>query len=169
MGSIIRKRIKALKNNKGVSLIEVLLALAISVILIAMIALVISFSNRTLKYATDLIDVNGTNYESSAILNKYVRESKLITLDEENDRVVLQIPETLVGGSDFDINKLVYLYVDDELDQFCLDTRTDEMGVIVLAKDVVRVEMTVKSNGLGYIVEDKDGEMYYGFAYKRIT
>ena len=169
MGSKLKKRLYKLKKNKGISLVEVLLALAVSIVLISMIAIVISFSSKTLKYSRNLINENSMSYDSSAILCKYVRESKLITLDKQNEKVIIQVPETLVGGTNATINHAVYLYVDKNLKQLCLDTDSTELGTVILAKDITRVKFNIKTNGLGYIVEDKEGIQYYGFAYKRIT
>lgn len=166
----LKKVIHKIKSNKGMSLVEVLLALGISVMLISLIALVISFSNRTLGYSRELIDTNTRGYDASYVLSRYVRESKHIAIDESGKKIIIQVPETIVGGSDIDIMHTLFLYVDEEKHQLCLDTNNSGgIGVIILAEDVTKVKFSIKSNGLGYVVEDEEGIQFYGFAYKRVT
>lgn len=161
----IQRLIDKLRAKKGVSLVEVLMAFAISMVVVSLIVILISFCNRTLAYGNDIIDSNGANYDGSYVLSRYVRESKYISL--EDDKILIQIPETLVGGSDAEITRVVYLYLDKDLKKLCLDTNGSELGVVTLANDVTSVKFMIACNGLGYIVRGEEGIQYYGFAYKR--
>lgn len=161
----IQKFKQKLKSNVGVSLVEVLMAFAISMVVVSLIVILISFCNRTLAYGNDIIDNNGANYDGSYVLSRYVRESKYISA--EDDKILIQVPETLVGGNDEKVYRTVYLYLDKDLKKLCLDTNGSELGVVTLADDVTGVKFTIISNGLGYIVKGEEGIQYYGFAYKR--
>lgn len=159
-----------MKKSKGMTLLELLIAMGISVLIMAATFVIIQFSVATYDNTLGMVEANNNTYDAANIINHYIRTSSYCALSDDGNGIFVTVDDSGFGGTEGN-KHTISIVLDTEEDVLFID-RMDGSAKMVVSRNIKRVEWEVKDNGVKYIAYGMDGMgkekiMFFGYACKR--
>ena len=159
-----------MRRSKGMTLIELLVAMGLSVILMAATFVVVQFSSDTYEGTVEMVEVNNNTHDASNIINKYIRSSYFCSLDDSGDNLLITVDSLDFTGTPGRKHTIKIAFKEDE-HRLYLDQMNGEEAILI-AEDIHRIEWLIAMNGVkysAYTVNANGSEelFFFGYAHKR--
>ncbi len=157
-------------RSKGMTLVELLIAMGLSVIIMAATFVVVQYSSDTYSSTIEMVDENNNTHDASNIINKYIRSSYYCSLTDSNKNLLITVDSETFTGMPGQ-KQTVKIAFDQDEKRLYLDRMNGEEA-IKLAEEIHRVEWVIAMNGVkysAYTVNAAGDEVLYffGYAHKR--
>ena len=87
-----------MRRDKGMTLLELLIAMGISTLIMAATFVIIQFSAATYDNTLGMIEENNNTYDASNIINHYVRTSSYCALTDDGNGIFVTVDDASFGG-----------------------------------------------------------------------
>ena len=157
-------------RSKGMTLVELLIAMGLSVIIMAATFIVVQYSSDTYESTIQMVDENNNTYDASNIINKYIRSSYFCSLTDSGKSLLVTVDsETFTGVSGQ--RQTIKIAFDEDDKKLYLDRMNGEEPIMI-AENIHRIEWMIAMNGVKYsaytIKASGDESLYFfGYAHKR--
>ena len=157
-------------RSKGMTLVELLIAMGLSVIIMAATFIVVQYSSDTYESTIQMVDENNNTYDASNIINKYIRSSYFCSLTDSGKSLLVTVDsETFTGVSGQ--KQTIKIAFDEDDKKLYLDRMNGEEPIMI-AENIHRIEWMIAMNGVKYsaytIKASGDESLYFfGYAHKR--
>ena len=157
-------------RSKGMTLVELLIAMGLSVIIMAATFIVVQYSSDTYESTIQMVDENNNTYDASNIINKYIRSSFFCSLTDSGKSLLVTVDsETFTGVSGQ--KQTIKIAFDEDDKKLYLDRMNGEEPILI-AENIHRIEWMIAMNGVKYsaytIKASGDESLYFfGYAHKR--
>lgn len=159
-----------MKREKGMTLVELLIAMGLSVLIMAATVVLIRYSAATYDDTAKMVRDNNNTYDAVGIINHYIRTSSFCTLSSNNKSLYVTVDDAAFGGTAGQKHTLRFAY--DENDEVLYIDRMDGTAKVIVAESVSDISWQILSNGVKYIayktgVSGAQEKLFSGYAYKR--
>lgn len=159
-----------MKREKGMTLLELLIAMGISTMIMAATFIIIQFSSATYDNTMGMIRDNNNTYDAANILNHYIRTSSYLALDDTDNGIFITVDDSTFGGNAGDKHTIRIAY--DVDDKVLFIDRMDGSNKMIISRDISRVEWEIVDNGVKYTAYEltatgNEQISFSGYAYKR--
>lgn len=159
-----------MKRSKGMTLIELLIAMGISVMIMAATFIIVSYSASTYDSTASMVKENNNTYDAINVINRYIRSSYYCTISGDGDSLYLLLDDETFGGTPGEKHTVMIAY--DYYEEVLYIDRLDGGAYSVISDDVSWVDWEITYNGVKYTVyrfnaRGIEEKMFSGFAYKR--
>lgn len=159
-----------MKREKGMTLLELLIAMGISAMIMAATFIIIQFSASTYDNTLGMIKDNNNTYDASNILNQYIRTSSYIALDDNDTGIFITVDDSTFGGIAGDKHTIRIAYDVDDKTLFI--DRLDGSNKMVVSREISRIEWEIVSGGVKYTAYElpatgNEQIRFSGYACKR--
>lgn len=159
-----------MKQEKGMTLLELLIAMGISAMIMAATFIIIQFSAATYDNTLGMIKDNNNTYDASNILNQYIRTSSYIALDDNDTGIFITVDDSTFGGSTGDKHTIRIAYDVDDKTLFI--DRLDGSNKMIISREISRIEWEILHNGVKYTAYEltatgNEQVRFSGYACKR--
>lgn len=159
-----------MKRDKGMTLLELLIAMGISTMIMAATFVIIQFSAATYDNTMGMIRNNNNTYDAANILNHYIRTSSYLALDDSGNGIFITVDDSTFGGTAGDKHTVRIAY--DVDDKVLFIDRLDGSNKMVVSRGISRVEWEIVDNGIKYTAYKLNATgneeiSFTGYAYKR--
>ena len=157
-------------RSKGMTLVELLIAMGLSVIIMAATFIVVQYSSDTYESTIQMVDENNNTYDASNIINKYIRSSYFCSLTDSGKSLLVTVDsETFTGVSGQ--KQTIKIAFDEDDKKLFLDRMNGEEPILI-AENIHRIEWMIAMNGVKYsaytLKASGDESLYFfGYAHKR--
>ena len=157
-------------RSKGMTLVELLIAMGLSVIIMAATFIVVQYSSDTYESTIQMVDENNNTYDASNIINKYIRSSYFCSLTDSGKSLLVTVDsETFTGVSGQ--KQTIKIAFDEDDKKLYLDRMNGEEPILI-AENIHRIEWMIAMNGVKYsaytLNASGDESLYFfGYAHKR--
>lgn len=157
-------------RSKGMTLVELLIAMGLSVIIMAATFIVVQYSSDTYESTIQMVDENNNTYDASNIINKYIRSSYFCSLTDSGKSLLVTVDsETFTGVSGQ--KQTIKIAFDEDDKKLYLDRMNGEEPILI-AENIHRIEWMIAMNGVKYsaytLKASGDESLYFfGYAHKR--
>ena len=157
-------------RSKGMTLVELLIAMGLSVIIMAATFVVVQYSSDTYESTIQMVDENNNTYDASNIINKYIRSSYFCSLTDSGKSLLVTVDsETFTGVSGQ--KQTIKIAFDEDDKKLYLDRMNGEEPILI-AENIHRIEWMIAMNGVKYsaytLKASRDESLYFfGYAHKR--
>ena len=157
-------------RSKGMTLVELLIAMGLSVIIMAATFVVVQYSSDTYESTIQMVDENNNTYDASNIINKYIRSSYFCSLTDSGKSLLVTVDsETFTGVSGQ--KQTIKIAFDEDDKKLYLDRMNGEEPILI-AENIHRIEWMIAMNGVKYsaytLKASGDESLYFfGYAHKR--
>ncbi len=159
-----------MKREKGMTLLELLIAMGISVLIMAATFIIIQFSAATYDDTMNMVEQNNNTYDAANIINHYVRTSSYCALTDDENGIFVTVDAESFGGTSGQKHTLQIVYDADD-DTLFID-RMDGSAKMVVSRDISRIEWEIVDNGVKYTAYEmtptgNEKIKFTGYACKR--
>ena len=159
-----------MKREKGMTLLELLIAMGISTLIMAATFVIIQFSAATYDNTMGMVVENNNTYDAANIINHYVRTSSYCALTDDGNGIFVTVDDSIFGGTTGDMHTVRIVYDTDD-DTLFID-RMDGSTEMVVSCDICRVEWEIIGNGVKYTAYELTATgtekiLFAGYACKR--
>ena len=135
-------------RSKGMTLVELLIAMGLSVIIMAATFVVVQYSSDTYESTIQMVDENNNTYDASNIINKYIRSSYFCSLTDSGKSLLVTVDsETFTGVSGQ--KQTIKIAFDEDDKKLYLDRMNGEEPILI-AENIHRIEWMIALNGVKY-------------------
>ena len=153
-------------RSKGMTLVELLIAMGLSVIIMAATFVVVQYSSDTYESTIQMVDENNNTYDASNIINKYIRGAYYCSLTDSGKSLLVTVDsETFTGISGQ--KQTIKIAFDEDDKKLYLDRMNGEEPILI-AENIHRIECRIAMNGVkysAYTVKASGLESLYFFRY----
>ena len=147
-----------MKREKGMTLLELLIAMGISTLIMAATFVIIQFSAATYDNTMGMVVENNNTYDAANIINHYVRTSSYCALTDDGNGIFVTVDDSIFGGTIGDNT----LFID----------RMDGSTEMVVSRNICRIEWEIVGNGVKYTAYEltatgNEKILFAGYACKR--
>ena len=159
-----------MKRSKGMTLIELLIAMGISVLIMAATFIIVRYSANTYDDTARMVHDNNNRYDAINVINRYIRSSYFCTVSDDGNSLYLMLDDENFGGTYG--NKHTVMIALDDVEEVLVIDRLDGSAYSVISDKVYRVEWEIMDNGVRYTAYSADAvgiesKIFDGFACKR--
>ncbi len=159
-----------MKRSKGMTLVELLIAMGISVMIMASTFVIVQFSSSTYDSTQDMIVENNNTYDAVSIINQYIRSSSFCAVSDNGKSLYVTVDKSTFGGNAGEKHTVRLAF--DVDDKILFIDRMDGSERMIVSKDITRIEWTIKGSGVKYKVlglseSGQTKTLVSGYAYKR--
>lgn len=159
-----------MKRSKGMTLIELLIAMGLSVLIMAATFVIVRYSVSTYDSTASMVKENNGTYDAVNVINRYIRSSYYCTLSQDGDSLYLLLDDEIFGGVSGDKHTVMIAY--DYYEDVLYIDRLDGSQYFIISDKVSWIEWDIVDNGIKYTAYRMNGnyveeKMFSGFAYKR--
>ena len=155
-------------RSKGMTLVELLIAMGLSVIIMAATFVVVQYSSDTYESTIEMVDENNNTHDASNIINKYIRSAYFCSLTDSGKSLLVTVDsETFTGTSGQ--KQTIKIAFDEDDKRLYLDRMNGEEPILI-AEEIHRIEWMIAMNGVkysAYTVKASGDESLYFFGYAR--
>ena len=159
-----------MRRSKGMTLVELLVAMGLSVIIMAATFVVVMYSSDTYESTIQTVYENNNTYDATNIINKYIRGSYFCSITDNGKSLLIAVDsETFTGASGQ--KQAIKITLDEEDKNLYLDMMNGEAPILI-AENIHRIEWIIDMNGVKYFAytlkASGDESLYFfGYAHKR--
>jgi len=159
-----------MKRDKGMTLLELLIAMGISTLIMAATFVIIQFSAATYDNTMGMVEENNNTYDAANIINHYVRTASYCALTDDENGIFVTVDDANFGGAAGSKHTIRIVYDTDD-DTLFID-RMDGSTKMVVSRDICRVEWDIVDNGVKYTAYEMTATgaekiLFSGYACKR--
>lgn len=159
-----------MKREKGMTLVELLIAMGLSVLIMAATVILIRYSAATYDDTAKMVHDNNNTYDAVGIINHYIRTSSYCTISQNNKSLYVTVDDAAFGGTAGQKHTVRFAY--DEDDEILYIDRMDSTSKVIVAESVSDINWQILSNGVKYIAYKTNAngaqeKLFSGYAYKR--
>ncbi len=159
-----------MRREKGMTLIELLIAMGISVLIMAATFIIVSFSASTYDSTATMVRENNNTFDAVNVINRYIRTSYVCALSADNKSIFVTVDGETFGGSSGQKHTIMIAF--DENDKTLYIDRLDGGAKAVISDKVSRIDWVITTNGVKYTAYETDAggserKLFSGYAYKR--
>lgn len=159
-----------MRREKGMTLVELLIAMGLSVLIMAATVVLIRYSAATYDDTTKMVQDNNNTYDAVSIINHYIRTASFCTVSQNGKNLYVTVDEAAFGGTAGYKQTIYFSY--DEDDAVLYIDRMDGTPEIIVAESVSDIEWHSLANGVKYIAYTRNAngvqeKLFSGYAYKR--
>ncbi len=159
-----------MKREKGMTLLELLIAMGISTLIMAATFVIIQFSAATYDDTMSMVEKNNNTYDAANIINHYVRTSYYCALTDNENGIFVTVDAENFGGASGQKHMLRIVY--DTNDDTLFIDRMDGTAKMVVSRDINRIEWEIVDNGVKYTAYEltatgSEKILFAGYACKR--
>lgn len=159
-----------MKRSKGMTLVELLVAMGISVLVMAATFIVVQYSSDTYIGTISMVEENNNTFDASNIINRYIRSSYYCNLSDSEKDLLITLDSSDFSAVSGQKRTIMIAFKEDEK-RIYLDRMNGE-DAVVMAEGIERIEWTITMNGVkysAYTVNASGNEVLYffGYAHKR--
>lgn len=159
-----------MRREKGMTLIELLIAMGISVLIMAATFVIVSFSASTYDSTTAMVRENNSTFDAVNVINRYIRSSYVCALSADGKSIFVTVDDEAFGGPVGQKHTIMIAY--DENDKTLYIDRLDGGAKAVISDKVSRMDWLITANGVKYTAYETDAggserKLFSGYAYKR--
>ena len=157
-------------RSKGMTLVELLIAMGLSVIIMAATFVVVQYSSDTYESTIQMVDENNNTYDASNIINKYIRGAYYCSLTDSGKSLLVTVDsETFTGISGQ--KQTIKIAFDEDDKKLYLDRMNGEEPILI-AENIHRIEWRIAMNGVKYSAytvqaSGQESLYFFGYAHKR--
>ena len=157
-------------RSKGMTLVELLIAMGLSVIIMAATFVVVQYSSDTYESTIQMVDENNNTYDASNIINKYIRGAYYCSLTDSGKSLLVTVDsETFTGISGQ--KQTIKIAFDEDDKKLYLDRMNGEEPILI-AENIHRIEWRIAMNGVKYSAytvkaSGLESLYFFGYAHKR--
>lgn len=159
-----------MKRSKGMTLLELLIAMGLSAMIMAATFVIVRFSAATYDNTADMIKENNNTYDAVSILNRYIRTSSFCALSDNQKSIFISVDDSFFGENTGEKRTIRIAY--DAGDKTLFIDRMDGSAKMVVSDNISDMEWTVVSGGVKYrafgnAADGSEKLLFSGFVYKR--
>lgn len=159
-----------MKRSKGMTLLELLIAMGLSAMIMAATFVIVRFSAATYDNTADMIKENNNTYDAVSILNRYIRTSSFCTLSDNQKSIFIAVDDSFFGENTGEKRTIRIAY--DAGDETLFVDRMDGSTKMIVSDNISDMEWTVVSGGVKYrafgnAADGSEKLLFSGFVYKR--
>ena len=159
-----------MKRSKGMTLVELLIAMGLSAMIMASTFVIVQFSSSTYDSTSDMIVENNNTYDAVSIINQYIRSTSFCSVSDNGKSLYVTVDRSTFGGTAGEKHTIRLAF--DVNDKILFIDRMDGTEQMVVSKEITNIEWTIKGGGVKYKVLglSESGEtktLVSGYAYKR--
>ncbi len=159
-----------MRREKGMTLIELLIAMGISVVIMAATFIIVSFSASTYDSTATMVRENNNTFDAVNVINRYIRTSYVCALSADNKSIFVTVDGEAFGGSTGQKHTIMIAF--DENDKTLYIDRLDGSAKAVISDKVSGMDWVITANGVKYTAYETDAggserKLFSGYAYKR--
>ena len=159
-----------MKRSKGMTLLELLIAMGLSAMIMAATFVIVRFSAATYNNTADMIKENNNTYDAVSILNRYIRTSSFCALSDNQKSIFIAVDDSFFGENTGEKRTIRIAY--DAGDKTLFIDRMDGSAKMVVSDNISDMEWTVVSGGVKYrafgnAADGSEQLLFSGFVYKR--
>ena len=159
-----------MKKSKGMTLIELLIAMGISVLIMAATFIIVRYSANTYDDTARMVHENNNSYDAISVITRYIRSSYYCTVSGDGNSLYLMLDDENFGGTYG--NKHTVMIAFDENEEVLYIDRLDGSAYSVISEEVYRMEWEIIDNGVRYTAFKASAagiqsKLFGGFACKR--
>lgn len=159
-----------MRRDKGMTLLELLIAMGISTLIMAATFVIIQFSAATYDNTMGMVEKNNNTYDASNIINHYVRTSSYCALTDDGNGIFVTVDDATFGGL-LGTKHTVRIVYDTDDDTLFID-RMDGSTKMIVSRDICRIEWELIHNGVKYTAYEltatgNEKILFSGYACKR--
>ena len=159
-----------MKRSKGMTLIELLIAMGISVLIMAATFIIVRYSANTYDDTARMVHENNNSYDAINVINRYIRSSYYCTVSSDGNSLYLMLDDENFGGTYGNKHTVMIAY--DYYEEVLYIDRLDGSAYSVISDDIYRMEWEIVDNGVKYTAYRLDSasdetKLFSGFACKR--
>ena len=159
-----------MKREKGMTLVELLIAMGLSVLIMAATVVIVQYSAATYDNTAKKIKDNNNTYDAVGIVNHYIRTSSYCALSDNAKSIYVTVDGTAFGGTAGEKHTVYIAY--DTGDKVLYIDRLDCSAKMVIAEKVSDIKWEILSNGVRYTAYSTTPtgtreKLFSGYAYKR--
>ncbi len=159
-----------MKREKGMTLLELLIAMGISALIMAATFVIIQFSAATYDDTMKMVETNNNTYDAANIINHYVRTSSYCGLTDDGNGIFVTVDGESFGGVSGEKHTLRIVY--DAGDDTLFIDRMDGSTHMVVSRNIHRLEWEIIDNGVKYTAYEmtptgSEKILFAGYACKR--
>ena len=169
------------KKSKGMTLVELLIAMGLSVMIMAATFTIVRFSSNTYDVTAKMINENNRTYDAVNIINRNIRSAYYCTTIGDDNTLACYVDGSVVGGEEpvrqiaknageeGSVIMLQFTFDDEQRKMFLMDNNWNET---VVSSDIDRIDWKITMNGVQYAAyrnkSNGDEELaFFGYAYMR--
>ncbi len=159
-----------MKKSRGMTLLELLIAMGLSVMIMAATFVIVRFSAATYDNTADMVKENNNTYDAVSILNRYIRTSSFCALSDNQKSIFVTVDDSFFGESTGE--KCTIRIAFDEGDKTLFIDRMDGGTKMVVSNNISDMEWTIICGGVKYQAYESKADgtkavLFSGFVYKR--
>lgn len=159
-----------MKRSKGMTLVEVLIAMGLSALIMAATFVVVKYSADTYDNTANMVHENNNTCDAVSIINHYIRSAAFCTPSEDGNSLYVTLDASAFGGTEGDVQTVRFAY--DQDDKLLYFDRMDGSSKLVVSKEIERMEWSVQQNGVKYSAYEvtpagTEHLLFFGYAAKR--
>ena len=159
-----------MRRSKGMTLIEVLIAMGLSVLIMAATFVVVKYSADTYDNTADMVHENNNTCDAVSIINHYIRSAAFCAPSEDSSSLYVTLDASVFGGTEGERRTIRFAY--DRDDKLLYIDRMDGSNKLVVSKGIERMEWSVQLNGVKYSAYEitptgTEQLLFFGYAAKR--
>lgn len=159
-----------MKRSKGMTLLELLIAMGLSAMIMAATFVIVRFSAATYDNTADMIKENNNTYDAVSILNRYIRTSSFCALSDNQKSIFIAVDDSFFGENTGEKRTIRIAY--DAGDETLFVDRMDGSAKMIVSDNISDMEWTVVSGGVKYrafgnAADGSEKLLFSGFVYKR--
>jgi len=157
------------KKSKGMTLVELLIAMGLSVMIMAATFTIVRFSSNTYDVTAKMINENNRTYDTVNIINRNIRSAYYCTTIGDDNTLACYVDGSVVGSEEGSVIMLQFTFDDEQRKMFLMDNNWNET---VVSSDIDRIDWKITMNGVQYKAyrnkSNGDEELaFFGYAYMR--
>lgn len=155
-----------MRKSKGMTLIEVLIAMGISALIMAATFVIVRYSANTYDRTADMIWENNNTHDTVNIINRYIRMSSFCSISDDGNDLYLY------ADTDGDGVKESVRFAYDESDGMLVIDKMNGSERLAVSEGISRIDWETVHNGVKYTAYEitatgTESVLFFGYAAKR--
>ena len=138
-----------MRKSKGMTLIEMLIAMGISALIMAATFVIVRYSANTYDRTADMIWENNNTHDTVNIINRYIRMSSFCSISDDGNDLYLYV------DTDADGVKESVRFAYDEDDGMLVIDKMNGSERLTVSEGISRIDWETIHNGIKYRLQER--------------
>lgn len=157
-------------KSKGMTLIELLIAMGLSVLIMAATFIIVNYSASTYDNTAKMVQGNNNTFDAVNVINRYIRSSYFCALSDDGKGIFVTVDDEEFGGTSGAKHVIRIAYDSD--DEILFIDRMDGTPTMNVSEGISEMEWTIVGNGVKYMAYETNARgtkvvLFSGYANKR--
>lgn len=159
-----------MKRSKGMTLVEVLIAMGLSAIIMAATFVIVQYSANTYDNTAQMVKNNNNTCDAVNIINHYIRSASYCAVSDDGRSLYVTVDASSFGGAEGTKKTIRFAYDVDGRALFI--DKMDGTNKLVVSEKIDRIEWIVVMNGVKYSAygttpTGAEKPLFFGYSAKR--